>query len=66
MRKTSDAGLVNQVLSRLRQPSTYAGAALILGYLGWNVDPGVVQEAAKVGMFLGGAAAVLLNEGGRK
>jgi len=54
--------MLNPIIDRLRQPSTYAGLAVLLGLFGVNVAPEVWQSA--VNFITAGAAlaAVLLNE----
>jgi hypothetical protein len=48
---------MNYVLGRLREPSTYAGIAVILAALNINIDPGLWGTIVQVAMALAGAVA---------
>jgi hypothetical protein len=52
--------------ARLREPSTWAGLAVLLGMLHVNVDPGVWQTLTLWGTVGAGGLAVLLSEAGGK
>lgn len=56
---------MNALLSRLREPTTYAGVSVLLGVFGVNVAPEVMQPVVQI--ITGGAAlaAVVLREKGR-
>lgn len=51
------------LISRLREPSTYASLAAVLGALGVSMPAGVVQAVTLAGTGLAGAAAILMPEG---
>jgi len=48
--------------ARLREPSTYAGLATLLGVIGMTIDPGLLKSLSMIGMGLGGAIAFFLPE----
>jgi hypothetical protein len=48
------------ILSRMREPSTYAGISVLLAMFG--VPPGVPELVGQVIAGLGGVAAILLGE----
>lgn len=50
------------LLSRLREPSSYAGAAGILAAFGLALDPGLAQDIVSVLTGLSGIAAFFLRE----
>ena len=52
-------------LSRLREPSTYAGVSVLLGVFGVNVAPEIMQPVVQVITGLAALAAVVLREGKR-
>lgn len=56
---------MNAFLSRLREPSTYAGVSVLLGVFGVNVAPEIMQPAVQVITGLAALAAVVLREGKR-
>ena len=51
------------LLSRLREPSTYAGIAALLGGFGLTLDAGIIQNVALAGTGLAGLAAAFMPEG---
>ena len=53
---------VSWIGARLREPSTYAGLAAVLGVMGLSTDPGLVKNLSMVGMGLGGLVSFLLPE----
>ena len=54
--------IANWLGARLREPSTYAGAAAIFAYFGMNVDHGLLQNITMIGTGLGGVLAFTLPE----
>jgi hypothetical protein len=52
--------------ARLREPSTWAGLAVLLGSLHMSVDPGLWQVATLWGMAGAAGLAILLTEAGHK
>ena len=52
--------------ARLREPSTWAGLATLLGLLHLNVDPGLWQAVTLWGTIGAAGVAILLNEAGNK
>jgi hypothetical protein len=48
--------------ARLREPSTYAGLATLLGVIGMTIDPGLLKSLSMIGMGLGGIIAFLVPE----
>jgi hypothetical protein len=52
--------------ARLREPSTWAGLATLLGLLHLNVDPGLWQAVTLWGTIGAAGVAILLNEAGSK
>jgi hypothetical protein len=53
---------VSWIGARLREPSTYAGLAVLLGLLGLHDVPEAVKYISEVGMGLGGLIAIFLPE----
>ena len=53
---------VSWIGARLREPSTYAGLAAVLGVMGLSTDPGLVKNLSMIGMGLGGLVSFLLPE----
>ena len=54
--------LLEFVLDRLREPSTYAGLGAILAAAGVHVDDAVLQTSIQALVALAGLAAVLVSE----
>ncbi len=52
--------------ARLREPSTWAGLAVLLGLLRVNIDPGLWQVVTLWGTAAAAALAILLSEAGSK
>ena len=48
--------------ARLREPSTYAGLAALLGVVGLSADPGVLKSVSMIGMGIGGLISFVLPE----
>jgi hypothetical protein len=48
--------------ARLREPSTYAGLAALLGVVGLQADPGVLKSISMIGMGVGGLISFVLPE----
>ena len=53
------------ILVRLREPSTYAGLAVLLGLFGVNLAPDVMTTAIQAATGMAALAAVVLREQGR-
>ena len=53
---------VSWIGARLREPSTYAGLAVLLGLLGLHDVPDAVKDISEIGMGLGGLIAIFLPE----
>jgi hypothetical protein len=53
---------VSWIGARLREPSTYAGLAVLLGMLGLHDVPDAVKDISEIGMGLGGLIAIFLLE----
>jgi hypothetical protein len=53
---------VSWIGARLREPSTYAGLAAVLGVMGLGADPGLVKNISMIGMGLGGLLSSVLPE----
>jgi hypothetical protein len=53
---------MNAILSRLREPSTYAGLSVLLGVFGVNVAPEAFQAGVQAVTGLAALAAILLRE----
>ena len=49
-------------IARLREPSTYATLAAMLGAFGLSVEPGVLQNLTLAGTGLSGLLGLLLPE----
>ena len=52
------------ILNRLREPSTWAGFAVLAGVLGVPLLPEQLQAIAQAGAALSGVAAVFIPENG--
>lgn len=50
------------LVSRMKEPSTYAGLAALLAAFGLNIDAGVLQAVVAILTGLAGLASVLLGE----
>jgi hypothetical protein len=48
--------------ARLREPSTYAGLATLLGVVGMTLDPGLLKYVSMIGMGIGGIISFALPE----
>jgi hypothetical protein len=48
--------------ARLREPSTYAGLATLLGVVGMTLDPSLLKYLSMIGMGAGGIIAFFLPE----
>lgn len=53
---------MHMLLNRLREPSSWAGLAVILGVFGVKIAPEQVNAIATLGAAAAGAAAVFLPE----
>lgn len=52
----------NQVVDRLKEPSTYAGVAVVLGLLGVHVTPEAWQGVVSLMGVVGAIAAIVIPE----
>lgn len=50
------------LLDRLKEPSSYAGLAGLLGVVGINLDPGLLQQIVIVATAVAGLVAFLVRE----
>jgi len=48
--------------ARLREPSTYAGLAALLGVVGMTLDPGLLKNISLIGMGIGGIISFAVPE----
>lgn len=55
--------MIKIILARLKEPSTYAGIAALASVIGYNLDPGLLQNIAAIGTGLSGILAVFIKEG---
>jgi hypothetical protein len=53
---------MDYIVSRLREPSTYAGMALLAAAFGLAVPAEWVQALSALGMAVGGVVAVVMRE----
>jgi len=53
---------MNAILARLREPSSWAGIAAVIGLFGIKVAPEQMQAVMTLGAAAAGAAAVFLPE----
>ncbi len=60
--RASTMNLLEFVLDRLREPSTYAGLGAILAAAGVHVDDAALQTSIQALVALAGLAAVLVSE----
>lgn len=49
-------------VERMKEPSSWLGVGVFLGYLGWHVDPGVMQNISLIGTGLCGLLAFVLPD----
>lgn len=54
--------LLKNIIARLKEPSTYASLAALLGAAGFSLDPGLLQVISYIGMGLAGLAGILMQE----
>lgn len=57
---------MNYLITRLSEPSTYAGIAAILAASGAVIPAGYVHDVTLIGVVSAGIAAVVVKEGWRK
>ena len=57
--------VMNWVIGRLREPSTYRGLVWLLTALGITIEPELWEKITAVGMAVAGLLGVILQEGGR-
>jgi hypothetical protein len=50
------------LVSRMKEPSTYAGLAALLAAFGLNIDAGILQAVVAILTGLAGLASVLIGE----
>lgn len=53
-------GFLSYLVSRLKEPSSYAGLGGLLAMIGLHLDPGLVQSIAGVLAAIAGAVAFFL------
>ena len=53
---------ISWIGARLREPSTYAGVATLLGVVGMTIDPGLLKYLSMIGMGVGGVISFVLPE----
>lgn len=54
------------ILSRLREPSTWGGLAVLAGVFGVSVPPGTVEAVSQVAAGVCGLVAIFLPEGAKE
>lgn len=54
------------IVSRLREPSTYAGFAALCSFAGVSLPKGTLQDVAFAGCAVAGCAAVVMREGWKR
>lgn len=50
------------IVNRLKEPSTYAGLAALLGAFGVSIDPGMLQAVVAVATAIAGLASIFVSE----
>ncbi len=50
------------IKSRLREPSTFASIAAVMAFVGFKLDPGVVQDWINTGTVVFGALGFFVKE----
>ena len=53
---------MNAILSRFKEPSSYAALTGVLALVGINVDPGLMQQISTAAAALAGIAGFFLKE----
>jgi hypothetical protein len=53
---------MSYVITKLREPSSWAGIAALFAALGWQLPTEYFGAITQVGIALAGLAAILLNE----
>ena len=59
------SSMTDFVISRLKEPTTYAGLGVLLALFHVSIEPGLLQAVATAGIGLAGAAAVAMKERGK-
>jgi len=54
--------MLTTILTRLREPSTYAGAAALIATFGWNVQDDLLKGVIQIAMGLAAVLSVVLSE----
>lgn len=57
--------MLNDILARLREPSSWAGLAVLLGSLGMSIPAELAQPIGLIGAGIAGLVAFFLPERGR-
>ena len=53
---------MSYIVTKLREPSSWAGIAALFAALGWQLPPEYFGAITQAGIALAGLAAILLNE----
>jgi hypothetical protein len=53
---------MDYIISRLKEPSTYAGLAALLAAFGVSIDPGMLQAVVAVATAIAGLASIFVAE----
>jgi hypothetical protein len=53
---------MDYIISRLKEPSTYAGLAALLAAFGVSIDPGMLQAVVAVATAIAGLASIFVSE----
>lgn len=57
--------MLRSILNRVREPSTHAGVAVLLGLFGVQVAPETMKTSIEVASGLAALAAIAMGERGR-
>jgi uncharacterized membrane protein YjjB (DUF3815 family) len=54
--------MLDMIVSRLKEPSTYAGISALLGAVGYQVAPEWLEAATLIGAAISGVLAIFMAE----
>lgn len=56
------SGLLNAIIEKMKEPSTWVGLGTLVTAIGWNIKPELWASISGVAMGIGGLLAVILSE----
>lgn len=55
-------GIIDVIVSKMKEPSTWVGLGSLVTAIGWNIKPELWASISGVAMGIGGLLAVILSE----